>query len=209
MAAEVISCPACGHLVRVPDSLLGEAVRCPACKAYFTAPLRADDGTLGTAELLGDAPPPTVTASSPRRSLDGNPLFVPGIFLLFVGIVGTAVNGFQAYQAFADPDGMRARMELVKKQAAELLKMQVDDNAAEQWTKTAPIVFATVTAISLMTFIASICMLTHRFYWLAMAGSILAMFNLGNCCCLIGAPVGIYSLVKLFDPENRALFRRG
>ena len=35
---EVIACPACKHLVRVPLDWLGTQVQCPECKAMFRAP---------------------------------------------------------------------------------------------------------------------------------------------------------------------------
>ena len=54
MPAEIIPCPACRHDVRVPESLFGQPVRCPACKAYFVAPTRDAHGILGNAELLAD-----------------------------------------------------------------------------------------------------------------------------------------------------------
>ncbi len=51
-------------------------------------------------------------------------------------------------------------------------------------------------------------MLTRRFFLLAVTGSIVAIIDYWLCCFAIGAPVGIYCLIKLFDPEIRRLFRR-
>jgi predicted Zn finger-like uncharacterized protein len=34
---ELVSCPSCSRQLRVPDSLLGRAVKCPSCGATFTA----------------------------------------------------------------------------------------------------------------------------------------------------------------------------
>jgi predicted Zn finger-like uncharacterized protein len=51
-----ISCPACQRPLRVPEDLLGQAVKCPSCTHVFTAP------TPGEAE----APPPR----SKRRTRD-------------------------------------------------------------------------------------------------------------------------------------------
>ncbi len=33
-----ISCPSCQRMLRVPESLLGQAVKCPSCAHTFTAP---------------------------------------------------------------------------------------------------------------------------------------------------------------------------
>jgi hypothetical protein len=43
-------------------------------------------------------------------------------------------------------------------------------------------------------------------YGLAMTASILAMLPC-SCCCIIGLPIGIWSLVTLMKPEVKAAFR--
>ena len=52
-------------------------------------------------------------------------------------------------------------------------------------------------------------MLRLRSYGSAIAGSILAMLNFQECCCLLGIPFGIWSLVVLSRPGVRDAFRRG
>jgi hypothetical protein len=55
----VITCPACQQKARVPDAMLGQSVKCPACAATFTAPA---DGS-------PPAPPPiTLTVAEPARA---------------------------------------------------------------------------------------------------------------------------------------------
>jgi len=207
MASEVIPCPACGHSVRVPDSLFGQPVRCPACKAYFTAPVRDADGHLGAAQLLAE-PPPTVMAAARGRAVPKEgALFAPGVCLLFVGILGVAVNGVQTWQTFDDPQGTRQRMIDVQKQFAGITKQEFDEKMANEVADSVPTITAIVFGISIVVLAGSICILRRKLYWLAVAGSVLAIFNIGNACCLVGAPIGIYCLVKLLDPDNRALFR--
>jgi hypothetical protein len=46
---EIISCPDCGRKLRVPDELVGKAVKCPDCKVKFT-------GGITTAPSKGKAP---------------------------------------------------------------------------------------------------------------------------------------------------------
>ena len=48
-----ISCPACKRTLRVPESLLGQAVKCPGCARNFTAPENAEE----------DAPRPSTSVS--------------------------------------------------------------------------------------------------------------------------------------------------
>jgi len=65
-----ISCPSCQRTLRVPESLLGQAVKCPSCSHTFTAPEQVEDeaqlrrpGTPQPQENYGDEPVP-----SKRRS---------------------------------------------------------------------------------------------------------------------------------------------
>jgi len=41
---------------------------------------------------------------------------------------------------------------------------------------------------------------------MGVAGSVLAIINIGSCCCAIGAPVGIWSLAVLMSPEIISIF---
>jgi hypothetical protein len=45
-----------------------------------------------------------------------------------------------------------------------------------------------------------------RTWGIALAASILAMINFGTCCCIVGLPVGIWSVVILLQPEVKAAF---
>ncbi len=108
MASEVIPCPACRHDVRVPESLFGQPVRCPSCKAYFTAPTRDSQGILGSAELLPGAPVPEVLAVGSDLSTAKASLFVPSLLLLLVGVIGTTVNGTMAAMLFVKLDDVVA-----------------------------------------------------------------------------------------------------
>ena len=36
---------------------------------------------------------------------------------------------------------------------------------------------------------------------LGVAGSVLAILNIGSCCCVLGLPVGIWSLTVLMSPD--------
>lgn len=58
-----ISCPSCQRTLRVPESLLGQAVKCPSCTHTFTAP-----------DHLEDEPPPRPVSDSPSRRPTAPPL---------------------------------------------------------------------------------------------------------------------------------------
>jgi predicted Zn finger-like uncharacterized protein len=57
-----ISCPSCQRTLRVPESLLGQAVKCPSCSHTFTAP-----------ENLEEAAPLRVAAPPPKDDDDDEP----------------------------------------------------------------------------------------------------------------------------------------
>jgi hypothetical protein len=209
MPAEVIECPSCRHPVRVPESLFGQPVRCPECKAYFTAPVRDAAGNMGRPELLTDAPAPTVAPAPTQRPLAGqSPLFVPALCLLLVGLIGTAVNGYQAAQWFIDKDAAERDRFARLEQVGKLINRPIDEAQAKQVVQVQRPTETVVAVLSILPILGALAMLWLRGWALAVIGSGVAIINFGNCCCLIGLPTGIYCLVKLFDPQIRPLFRQ-
>src|SRR5215468_5353986 len=91
---EVISCPACRHLLRVPLDWLGQPVQCPECKAMFQAPTRTADG-LTDPKLL--SPPPAAAG----KRLDPM-LLLPAFGLMLLGFAGVLVNGVLTYLFLSD-----------------------------------------------------------------------------------------------------------
>src|SRR5262249_37436572 len=56
-----------------------------------------------------------------------------------------------------------------------------------------PIILGAVFAVvSILVVMAGVQMLRLRTYAFAMAGTVLAMVNFGNCCCILGLPAGIW-----------------
>jgi predicted Zn finger-like uncharacterized protein len=54
--SDTITCPSCQRTLRVPETLLGQLVKCPTCEQTFTATLDAEA-----------APPPRQEAPAPPR----------------------------------------------------------------------------------------------------------------------------------------------
>lgn len=208
MASEVIPCPSCRHDVRVPESLFGQPVRCPACKAYFTAPTRDSQGILGNPELLTEPPPLVRAANSPPPEVSQSSIFLPAVLLLLVGIIGTLVSGVGAARALNDPEAAkRAQLEAMKQVFKALQVEFPEDLGKDAGDSLIPVLIAAF-VVSVLPLAGAIAMLKTRYWWLALTGSFFAVINFSNCCCAIGAPVGIYCLIKLFDPQIRMLFRR-
>jgi hypothetical protein len=53
-----ISCPSCQRTLRVPNSLLGQAVKCPSCAEAFTAPESVEEEAPARSSRRPAAPPP-------------------------------------------------------------------------------------------------------------------------------------------------------
>lgn len=49
-------------------------------------------------------------------------------------------------------------------------------------------------------------MLMRKIRGVGLAASVVAMLNVGNCCCVLGIPIGIWSLVILLQPDVKAAF---
>ena len=106
MNSEVILCPGCQHTAQVPESLFGQTVRCRECRCYFTAPSRKSDGTMTAAVLLPEPPAVGRTNVQTRKPpFSKSPLFIPALFLLLVGVIGSLVNLAMAMQWFISPEG--------------------------------------------------------------------------------------------------------
>jgi hypothetical protein len=188
----------------VPESLFGHTVRCPECKAHFTAPIRDAEGELGTPVLLPQVQPQSIARPSIRKS----PVYLPAMLLLMVGITGLLVNGFMAMQWALNPQAAEQSRYQLYKRASEVIGKEVSDDEARQGIEIMRIVEIVVACISLLPVLGALSMLTMRYRWLAILGSFVAMFNIANLCCLIGLPAGSYCLIKLLDPDIKPLFHR-
>jgi hypothetical protein len=103
--------------------------------------------------------------------------------------------------------------------AADLLSlwawMRLPEEALERFPLglTPPPPGAMIAALAIFTLLSAVValgamqMLSLRWYPLALAGSLLAMINLANACCLLGVPFGIWALVVLLRPDVREAFR--
>jgi hypothetical protein len=60
--------------------------------------------------------------------------------------------------------------------------------------------------LNLFIIICGYQMITLRSWGLAVTGSVLAMLNIGSCCCVAGLPVGIFSMMVLMSPDIMSTF---
>ena len=117
-----------------------------------------------------------------------------GMALIAVAALGLAISVFNFAYSFQAP--------------------QVDPNAPEmvqqiQKGAVGPIATAIQGSFSLLNLFIIICgvqMMKLQSWGMAVTGSILAIVNIGGCCCVLGLPVGIWSLTVLMSPDVISIF---
>lgn len=210
---EVIACPACRHLVRVPADWLGTPVQCPECQAKFTAPLR-DGDRLTEAKLL--TKPITPTAAPSRRS---DPLLaLPAFGLILVGFASLIANGYLFVHFLTSGDGGRGwvknqmpvlRQMGVKPQADDADQEASADQVANQLAPKFLWVWLAAGIVASLELAAGVAMLRRKNYRLAQLGCALAGLNLPHLCCVPGAVFGLWGLLLLMSDEGREHFLAG
>jgi hypothetical protein len=126
----------------------------------------------------------------------------PAKLLLVTGILGLLADGWQALYFVLQAPAPAAAPAKPPANFMEGLEEGLKQGGP------VPILFGTVFAVvSLLVIIAAVQMMRRRSYGLAMFGSILAMLNFVNCCCLLGLPAGIWGIVVLSKPEVKSAFQ--
>jgi predicted Zn finger-like uncharacterized protein len=228
MADHIIQCPQCQRQVRVPDTMFGRLVKCPLCGMTFTvaaanAPAPAEPPAV---EAVAPGPPqPDVPAVPPRPDAAGYrpaeeavgeapdayaaaaALVRPAaICLLLVGALGLTVNLFVvARNVLGGREHHNAEAQQAAEMVGKLFGPQMAAQATPSWEATLT-VQSVLVLISFLVTLGALRMLQLRGYVLAVIASVLAMVNCGQLCCVLGLPVGIWSLIVLARADVRAAF---
>ncbi len=221
----ILTCARCQRQLRVPEEMQGRLVKCPACEFTFTVspdsqgvppvpgPVAAPGGA---GEIPRPAPPVRDWAPGPfhdvedsRRAVARALLFPPLICLAITSVLALGGSLWLGYNMLQFTEADR-QMLLQQMQAQQKNNPQVNQAQIEALTDFSLLMFrASAVAgvvLSPLVFFASVLGLNRRGYWATVAGSVLAMLNLGCCSCLLGLPFGIWSLVVLLRPETKELF---
>ncbi|QVL29871.1 hypothetical protein KIH39_13425 [Telmatocola sphagniphila] len=208
-ASAVVICPKCTNKTRVPESLFGQPVRCPECKTIYRAPVKDAEGNLGLAELLPEPPP-----QKPVK-FTNSPLLIPGLLLLLLAMTSLILDcaGYYIFEIKKDQTVQNFKEVFknpeneARKNAEKFVGRKIEPEDITE-TNIKPIANHVTYAfpIGCLMLVGSLAILTRKFYPLAVLGSIAAICNFGCLMCLFSAPVGIFSLVKLFDPDSKKLF---
>lgn len=210
---EVISCPACKHLLRVPLEWLGQPVQCPECQAMFKAPVRNGD-VLTEPELISR--PPAATVDNQRKPFDAM-LLLPAFGLLLCGVMGVIVNGALLGKLISDRDGGREwamnltialRNAGVGEKVPDETQQQQDEQNAAQLLKLCQWGIPLSLVVSIGVFLGGLSIALRWSYWLAQVGCVLAMVNIAHGCCVPGAAAGLWGLLMLNSEEGRGHFSK-
>jgi predicted Zn finger-like uncharacterized protein len=236
---EVVQCPECERQLRVPDNLLGKAVKCPSCGTTFMA---SGPAAAPEAEPLAAVPAPEEPPAEPRRPERPRPpeerypdedegyddferggrrasrqralaaVRPPAICLLVAAVLGLLADAYGAVDAIVvTPQALEAAIDQQIKQqrdpeAKQMMRAWGDFVGGLLVGPRALVMHAVFALMNLVILLGSIMMLAGRARWLGILASILALVNLDCCCCLLGIPFGIWSLVALSRPDVKATF---
>jgi hypothetical protein len=151
-------------------------------------------------------PEPADQAEVPTPDGPAPGLAGPALALLAVGLLGVAVNAFQIYLGRGGAEGLRERIPAVLQWLAPPPEGE-GVVTPESVRKATQIAYAFL-GVSALTCCGAVAMLSRRLLPLAIAGVFAGVVNLNGLCCALGVPVGLWCLVALNHPANRARFHR-
>ncbi len=208
---EVIACPACLHLVRIPLDWLGTQVQCPECKARFRAPVR-DGGKLTKPELIARP-----ESSAPKAKKPDLMLLLPAFGLLLCGVAGVAINVVYLNTFQSDPAGALgwARKQMPSLRQAGFGEPGTDEERASEDERNAEQLarlYRWLVPLSLLVsggvFLGGVAIVTRRSYRFARVACVLAALNIAHLCCIPGALAGLWGLLMLSSDEGREHFQK-
>lgn len=206
-----VYCQQCAKEYRVKDTQAGMRVRCPNGHV-LTVPLQ--DPNLASApreieiaevdtmarDFRDDNPylSPGYDPGSPdrRRAFAKGKVAAPAIVLIGVGGLGLALSLISLAFALFGPAPQ------IDPEAPEFVR-EFQRGAAGPL---AALIQAAFVAVNAVIVLGAIQMLRFESWGLAVAASILAIVNIGSCCCVVSLPVGIWSLLILMRQDVGAAF---
>jgi hypothetical protein len=202
MRIEVIFCQVCNHKLRVPEDLMGKPVQCPECKSVFIAPPPNPEGGASTAiqETARQSVPSFQPSEFDRPEMPPSgdsdaKVLAPAFTLLAVALLGMLLNIVVLLLIVFQPDLMKQSMAMFKPPPG------LDVTTIQLVTRSVFLLLSFVAALG------AIAMMKRTLFPLAVVGSLAAIFNFADCCCILGAPAGIWALIVLFQSDVRASFR--
>lgn len=139
---------------------------------------------------------PTAYSQTPAPNMPNTGKIVaPGIALIVVGVLGLGFSLFNVVFALtANP--------------------QIDPNAPEfvremQANSAGPVaagIQSLFVLVNLLVIVGGVQIMRISTWPLGLAAAIAAIINFGSCCCILGIPIGIWSIIILAQEDVRRLF---
>ena len=185
------TCPECEFdEIDTTDHEEGDELSCPECGKMLVLS-GPDDLEVADDDDEDDDDEDYIGGRSLRRSIKRRPqvgglVLPPAICLMVTGLIGAGINLFQFLIPLIDPEMLQGNNPFGGADAPPWLSA----------------VFGLIfTLLALGTMAGAAAMMAKKYYGLAMTGTIFAMINIGNCCCVLGLPFGIWALVILCRPD--------
>jgi len=212
------ACPQCQKKLRVPANAVGKSIRCPNSSNVVAEP--AETGTTAEPPKLRPQPRPPEPEPEPdsyeepsrdddeddyrerrwprieRHRSAGGAFMAAAICLLMVAGLGLAFDLFGVCFAVLAPE------QPINPQDPPLVQ-EIQNNLHGPVASAGQGFFALLSAV---TIIGSIQMLRQKTWGFALAACLLSMVNVGNCCCVLGLPVGIWGLILLLSQDVKDRF---
>ena len=213
-----IKCPECGQDGNVPDDAIGRTVTCPSCgsKMIVTDPTATSPGGFAFDPIVAAEPWLPVTSGIDPVSMRSKVL-APAISLIVLATIGIGL-ALMLIQAHFQMKSMKPMYQDMGKIVGRHSRLNEEDALIVQSSfglissmfasaeKTGLIMGLFGIASGGVILAAALSMMRMRWYPLAIAGSVLAMIPVVSPCCLLGLPLGIWSLVVLLRSDVRRSF---
>jgi hypothetical protein len=205
MRIEVIFCQVCNYKLRIPEDLMGRPVQCPECKSVFIAPPPSapqSDEPASTPEHRDRPAEVNLRAAdfdrmeTPESDSDGK-VMAPAFTLLAIAFLGALFDVIELLFIIFKPNAVKqaiAGFPFPLPAGIDMITMQI-------------VIRSIFLVVSLAVAAGAAAMMNRKMYPLAILGSFAAICNFGHCCCILGAPAGIWALIVLFQPDVRESFR--
>ena len=134
------------------------------------------------------------TEAPPQRERAPGSLVAAGTALTAVACLGLALSGFNFVLTFGEAKVDHGAPYMVQ----ELQRGTVGPVATG--------IQGGFVMLNLFIIVCGVQMMKMQSWGLGVTGSVLAILNVGSCCCVLGAPVGIWCLSVLMSPDIISLF---
>jgi len=125
----------------------------------------------------------------------GAKLMVPAIVLLLVAILGILFSTASVVMAFGPPPPVDPNL------PALMQELQKDARGPQ-----AAVIQSIFVLVNAFIIFGAVQMLRQKMRVVAIAAAAVAMLNFGSCCCILGAPVGIWSIIILLQEDVKSAF---